>query len=137
MADQCIICLEDLALLADLTIPPSHLETKNAEHPEPEQPVAKISPCGHVLHDECLRAWSQKANSCPICRHNFNMVQVLDLKGKFSTRFFICACHYSTTFPLLDNSRSGTQGALRESARHFAVINTKGHQPEAVSPPPP
>jgi hypothetical protein len=45
------------------------------------QLVALIKPCGHVLHDECLREWSQKANSCPICRQNFNLVEVLDKVG--------------------------------------------------------
>jgi len=54
-----------------------------------QQLVALIKPCGHVLHDECLREWSQKANSCPICRQNFNLVEVLDkVGGKYLS--FIC-----------------------------------------------
>ncbi|KAK6602408.1 hypothetical protein ACHAQE_005589 [Botrytis cinerea] len=43
--------------------------------------VAQIKPCDHVLHDHCLREWSQKANSCPICRASFNLVLVLDGVG--------------------------------------------------------
>ncbi|KAJ8067999.1 hypothetical protein OCU04_003577 [Sclerotinia nivalis] len=43
--------------------------------------VAQIKPCDHVLHDHCLREWSQKANSCPICRASFNLVVVLDRVG--------------------------------------------------------
>ncbi|KAA8564091.1 hypothetical protein EYC84_012077 [Monilinia fructicola] len=45
------------------------------------QLVAQIKPCDHVLHDDCLREWSQKANSCPICRTSFNLVVVLDRVG--------------------------------------------------------
>ncbi|ESZ90196.1 hypothetical protein SBOR_9420 [Sclerotinia borealis F-4128] len=46
-----------------------------------QQSVAQIKPCGHVLHDDCLREWSRKANSCPICRASFNLVVVLDRVG--------------------------------------------------------
>ncbi len=47
--------------------------------------VAQIQVCSHVLHDSCLREWSEKANSCPICRQTFNVVNVYDkLGGKLS-----------------------------------------------------
>jgi hypothetical protein len=93
MADQCIVCLEDLDVVPD---PSVHDDLRDAgevaaptedlpkPHPgttAPQQPIALIKPCGHVLHDECLREWSQKANSCPICRHAFNLVEVLDKVG--------------------------------------------------------
>src|SRR5690606_24755446 len=49
--------------------------------------VAKIEVCGHMLHDECLREWTEKANSCPICRQTFHTVTVYDkVGGKFATR---------------------------------------------------
>lgn len=51
--------------------------------------VAQIKPCDHVLHDHCLREWSQKANSCPICRASFNLVLVLDGVGGKLSAFFI------------------------------------------------
>jgi hypothetical protein len=38
--------------------------------------VAQIEACGHMLHDACLREWSEKANSCPICRQIFHVVKV-------------------------------------------------------------
>jgi Ring finger domain len=85
MADQCIVCLEDLdvvpdAIVHDLEIagPPA---TTHPGKPANNQPVALIKPCGHVLHNECLREWSQKANSCPICRQTFNLVEVLNKVG--------------------------------------------------------
>lgn len=44
-------------------------------------PVALIHICGHVLHDSCLREWTEKANSCPICRQAFHLVHVYDKVG--------------------------------------------------------
>lgn len=89
MADQCIVCLEDLDVVPDAIV--HHLDdAPEVAGPAPttypgkhdnQQPVALIKPCGHVLHDECLREWSQKANSCPICRQTFNLVEVLDKVG--------------------------------------------------------
>ncbi|TVY56684.1 PHD and RING finger domain-containing protein [Lachnellula suecica] len=94
MADQCIVCLEDLEVevLPDATLDDAaqlQVAGASAELPtnttpgkvDNEQLVALIKPCGHVLHDECLREWSQKANSCPICRQTFNLVDVLDKVG--------------------------------------------------------
>jgi hypothetical protein len=93
MADQCIVCLEDLDVVPDaihddlqdaggVAAPPIlKLSTPHPGKIDNQQAIALIKPCGHVLHDECLREWSQKANSCPICRHTFNLVEVLDKVG--------------------------------------------------------
>ncbi|KAK2626001.1 hypothetical protein QTJ16_004263 [Diplocarpon rosae] len=89
MADQCIVCLEDLDAVPDLAF---HDDLRDAaqtalqpiSHPSTTTnnlAIALIKPCGHILHDECLREWSQQANSCPICRHAFNLVEVLDKVG--------------------------------------------------------
>ncbi|GAW24283.1 hypothetical protein ANO14919_138660 [Xylariales sp. No.14919] len=43
--------------------------------------IAVIQICGHVLHDSCLREWTGKANSCPICRQAFHLVHVYDKVG--------------------------------------------------------
>ncbi len=94
MADQCIVCLDDLDVVPDAinhddlgdavaAAPPPEPTTNPGKTPN-QQLIALIKPCGHLLHDECLREWSQKANSCPICRHTFNLVEVLDkVGGKF------------------------------------------------------
>ncbi len=90
MADQCIVCLEDLDAVPDASVHDYHRDVAatSAElpilHPSNTNDhlaIAVIKPCNHVLHDECLREWSQKANSCPICRHAFNLVEVLDKVG--------------------------------------------------------
>jgi hypothetical protein len=114
MADQCIVCLEDLDVVPDpsdhnglreVAAASAELSTLSTPHPsrtDNQQPIALIKPCGHVLHDECLREWSQKANSCPICRHAFNLVEVLDKVGgtffPLSKVQFYSFAHFPTFF---------------------------------------
>ncbi|KAK4146273.1 uncharacterized protein C8A04DRAFT_9831 [Dichotomopilus funicola] len=50
-------------------------------HGDNHEDVAKIDVCGHMLHDSCLREWTEKANSCPICRQAFHNVTVYDKIG--------------------------------------------------------
>lgn len=53
----------------------------NNESPSDKENVAVIQVCGHTLHNECLKEWSGKANSCPICRQTFHSVHVFDKIG--------------------------------------------------------
>ncbi|KAI1373435.1 hypothetical protein F4677DRAFT_222956 [Hypoxylon crocopeplum] len=116
MADQCIVCLENLdvqssprsqlqiseddellqsssaaadpstsavAGAAVQPLPKSPLRDISdvASHGEEDQKIAVIQVCGHILHDACLREWTEKANSCPICRQAFHLVHVYDKVG--------------------------------------------------------
>ena len=111
MADQCIVCLETLEQAVPSSPPPPPepdaafadfgnldlpIRPKSAEKPTriglptsvtggstPLQTddVAEIPVCGHLLHDSCLREWTEKANSCPICRQTFHTVDVYDKVG--------------------------------------------------------
>ncbi|KAI0881843.1 uncharacterized protein GGS22DRAFT_51372 [Annulohypoxylon maeteangense] len=109
MADQCIVCLETLDAqsspsLSQLHEPPeddlpqssssaageanasapARLPSKSplGIHPSGEDSnIAVIQICGHALHDACLREWTGKANSCPICRQAFHLVHVYDKVG--------------------------------------------------------
>lgn len=114
MADQCIVCLEPLAVedgTATATPPApadqqllneleDHHKRLAIEDPDGfaklnkndetvainNDHVAEISACGHMLHDACLREWTEKANSCPICRQTFNVVTVREkVGGEFAT----------------------------------------------------
>lgn len=97
--DQCIVCLDELESVVHGDLQdanggvasiPSPVTTTNPSKNDDHQAIALIKPCNHVLHDECLREWSQKANSCPICRQQFNLVHVLDkVGGKFPPHFIL------------------------------------------------
>lgn len=116
MADQCIVCLENLdvqssppaglqllpedelqnspsedglvaaaVLSASAQLPPkSPLRSTSDEdihNQDIQGNIAVIQVCGHALHDACLREWTGKANSCPICRQAFHLVHVYDKVG--------------------------------------------------------
>ncbi|KAG8166282.1 hypothetical protein KVR01_004834 [Diaporthe batatas] len=65
----------------DKTPETADLNTKTGEADGQDDNIAIIQVCGHILHDSCLKAWTVKANSCPICRQTFHNVQVYDQIG--------------------------------------------------------
>ena len=110
MSDTCIVCLGDLShaepqlpaefALDDLkspvrdgvTVPPTDehdisntTTTTNAAKIEDEL-IAHLQPCGHDLHNECLTPWVERANSCPICRQSFHLVELTRTVGGKSCR---------------------------------------------------
>lgn len=97
MSDTCIVCLGDLENANALPQPfPRAVKSENDDHgdqvasnlahPPPSdeshtEMIAHLLPCGHDLHDECLKPWVERANSCPICRQNFNQVELSNTVG--------------------------------------------------------
>ena len=56
----------------------------------PGELIAHLQPCGHDLHNECLKPWVERANSCPICRASFHLVELLQyVGGKQTGRLFM------------------------------------------------
>ncbi|KAJ5785377.1 uncharacterized protein N7503_010589 [Penicillium pulvis] len=87
MSDTCIVCLGDLGESASdpaEPVPRPHLHdaitVKEGLDEDPGQ-IAQLLPCGHILHNNCLKPWVERANSCPICRRSFNMVELSDRPG--------------------------------------------------------
>ena len=96
MSETCIVCLgdlgesvHDLPHLNDAVIKTecdtgeidgtySHSTTASVSprNGDNVELIAHLLPCGHNLHDECLKPWVERANSCPICRQNFNQVDL-------------------------------------------------------------
>ena len=96
MAETCIVCLGDLGESVndlphtfDQTFKLNPISNDDSNEPSDEKRnalsiavadralvIAHLLPCGHSLHDECLKPWVERANSCPICRQNFHQVDL-------------------------------------------------------------
>ena len=96
MSETCIVCLGDLGENGNnpvrATSPPIKLEELvdlSSKSPirkdgHGNEMIAHLLPCGHNLHNDCLKPWVERANSCPICRQSFYQVELsLDVGGKW------------------------------------------------------
>ncbi|KAF9892438.1 hypothetical protein FE257_001546 [Aspergillus nanangensis] len=100
MSDTCIVCLGDLGesasdLLAvaaeaaprpdlpdaDANFSVASIKADGVDGTEDAGQIAQLLPCGHILHNNCLKPWVERANSCPICRRSFNLVELSDQIG--------------------------------------------------------
>ncbi|KAL8972784.1 MAG: hypothetical protein Q9183_000348 [Haloplaca sp. 2 TL-2023] len=88
MSGTCIVCLGDLGeggndskpavspavKLEDALDADSKSTIRQSD--EEDDRIAHLLPCGHDLHNCCLKPWVERANSCPICRQSFNRVEL-------------------------------------------------------------
>lgn len=72
--DTCIVCLADLP---EKDLPRNGTDGHPINYEDlPEFLLARL-PCSHILHNGCLKPWVERANSCPICRKAFNVVELV------------------------------------------------------------
>ncbi|EPS38228.1 hypothetical protein H072_7959 [Dactylellina haptotyla CBS 200.50] len=74
--DTCIVCLADLP---EKNLPRTGTDGRPISYnldDLPEFLLARL-PCSHILHNSCLKPWVERANSCPICRKAFNIVELV------------------------------------------------------------
>lgn len=93
MSETCIVCLADFGESANelprsdgpavKSVDDDHgrllrSKTKSPLHSNEHEDamIAHLLPCGHNLHNDCLKPWVERANSCPICRQSFNLVEL-------------------------------------------------------------
>lgn len=92
MSETCIVCLGDLGENANDLPRSGAVAIKSEDADDRARPVSRKSllrptktdtemiahllPCGHDLHNDCLKPWVERANSCPICRQAFNQVDL-------------------------------------------------------------
>ena len=99
MSETCIVCLGELgenandlphldasdvqSEVADDGAHPVTLKSPLRDNKSELEMIAHLLPWGHDLHNECLKPWVERANSCPICRQAFNQVNLsLKVGGK-------------------------------------------------------
>lgn len=47
--------------------------------------ITRLQPCGHYYHSDCITLWTDKSNSCPTCRRDFEFVETINSSGKVLT----------------------------------------------------
>ncbi|KAF3938297.1 hypothetical protein ABW19_dt0207981 [Dactylella cylindrospora] len=87
--DTCIVCLAELP---EKDLPRNGTDGLPISYnldDLPEFLLARL-PCSHVLHNSCLKPWVERANSCPICRKSFNIVElVTSPKGEVMSSYYV------------------------------------------------
>lgn len=47
--------------------------------------ITRLQPCGHFYHTDCITLWTDKSNSCPTCRRDFDFVETINHFGEILT----------------------------------------------------
>lgn len=46
---------------------------------QPEQSIIKLLVCGHRFHSKCMSIWTSSKDTCPLCRTNVSMLDIMKL----------------------------------------------------------
>src|SRR5579871_1958827 len=76
---QCPICCDDLPQCHKDTHPSdassSATKVSRGVNDDKHELIAHL-PCRHVSHDECVKLWFERENTCPNCRAIVNVVRI-------------------------------------------------------------
>jgi len=75
---QCPICCDDLPRSDEDANPPDASSSSKVSHgvANHERELVAHLPCSHVAHDECVKLWFERENTCPNCRATVNVVRI-------------------------------------------------------------
>ena len=75
---QCPICCDDLPRIdEDATLPDASSSAKVSRGAaDDERELVAYLPCGHASHDDCVKLWFERENTCPNCRATVNVVRI-------------------------------------------------------------
>ena len=124
MSETCIVCLGDLGESDNILAPKAGVRvvkspdddhgrlvpivspTRTTCNDLDDGLIAHLLPCAHNLHNECLKPWVERANSCPICRRSFNQVDLCSRVGgkqPISQTFNTCNADGSFIGPVISS----------------------------------
>ena len=75
---QCPICCDDLPRSDEDENPPDASASAKVSRgtTDDERELVAHLPCDHVAHDECVKLWFERENTCPNCRATVKVVRI-------------------------------------------------------------
>ena len=58
----------------------------------------KCGPCDHLFCFKCIQEWSEKNNTCPICRQTFTRIEIFNIQTQTSVSIYRKAVSRHTSF---------------------------------------
>ncbi|KAH3682728.1 hypothetical protein WICPIJ_006299 [Wickerhamomyces pijperi] len=81
--EDCTICLDTLfPSLSATTGSASSSTAPTAIKSKITTTVTRLQPCKHHYHSQCIHLWTQKSNTCPTCRNDYETIQLVNSQNE-------------------------------------------------------